>query len=279
MPDIYGSHFEFGGRMSRTYNLWIANISTKRFLQLHGRVDGVTVYNRAQNKRHLVGNSYSNSPVSFDVEIITLDGHGLEKDERREIEKWLFQPNMYQKLYIDVVDDPDGEFSEMIDGERKRLYLNCRFTNPEKIEFNGGIIGYQATLETDSGYWWQDPVTKTFTLNQSDSQANTISFFTDTDIAGFTFPRVTIVVGAQGGAISLTNVSSGSYANAITTNLTNTTPGSTIILDGSTGYINGSNYQRFLGWRFPRIYDGENVFQVAGSVNTISFKFQNRRMF
>lgn len=74
----------------------------------------------------------------------------IEPSERRAIEKWLFNKREYCKLYLDMADDLYGETFEYIDGIRKRNYLNCRFINPEKLEYNGGIVGYKATLEADS---------------------------------------------------------------------------------------------------------------------------------
>ena len=55
--------------------------------------------------------------------------------------------------------------------------------NATHLEYNGGIAGYRATLEVDSGLWWQDPVTYTYQLNHSSaSQGSTITVNVDTDI-------------------------------------------------------------------------------------------------
>ena len=166
MADIYGSHFEYADISSRRYGLIIACVETERFKQTSGSISGVTLFHNGAKKRYLIDDDYSDFPVSYDVEIITDDDGCIGASERRQIEKWLFNKPSYRKFYLDLDDDCNGETYEIIGGERKRLFMNCRFINPEKLEYNGGIIGYRATLEADSGLWWQDAVTKTFNITQ-----------------------------------------------------------------------------------------------------------------
>lgn len=180
VADIYGSHFEYGGISSRRYGLIFANVNTGRNLLVSGTINGVTVNSKRAKKRYLIDDDYSNFPITFDVEFFTTDDHAFGMYERREIEKWLFNKHEYRKLYIDLYDDPHGEFYEIIDGEQKRLYLNCRFVNPERIEQGGMTVGYKATLEADSGLWWQDAVTKSYTLDPSEATQPFILFFNKT---------------------------------------------------------------------------------------------------
>lgn len=182
MADIYGSHFEYGGVSSRLYSLIIVNANTSRMVQLSGAKESVTIFSRIANKRFLVDDDYSSSPISFDVEIITDSDRCLEPVERRQIEKWLFNKRTYRKLYMDNADDEFGETYEYINGQRKRNYLNCRFVNPEKLEGNGGIIGHKVTLEADSNMFWQDAITQTFTVyNRSATSSSNITVHIDTE--------------------------------------------------------------------------------------------------
>lgn len=274
MADIYGSHFEYGGVSSRMYGLLIANMNTSRNLRVSGTINGVTINSKREKKRYLIDDSYSDFPISFDVEILTIDDHGFEMNERREIEKWLFNKHDYRKLYIDYVDDPHGEFYEVIDGEQKRLYLNCRFMNPERIEHGGKTIGYKATLEADSGLWWQDAVTKSFALNPSDN-TRSITVSVDTDLDDYIYPKVTIHMGSSGGDVTITNTTD---SNTRLTKFIGLSASTNVILKGDINYVSGQNYSKFYKMNFPRLVDGDNVFTIMGNVASIDFEFCNRRM-
>lgn len=157
MVDIYECHFEYKGINSRKYDLIIANVNTERFMPICGVKDGAFVFNKASKSRYLVGDSYENTPLSFDIEILTCNGRALDIKSVREIERWLFTNSVFNPLYIDIEDDPFGETYEFVFGCQRRLYFNCRLLAPEKIESDGGIIGFKCTLETDSMMMWQEP--------------------------------------------------------------------------------------------------------------------------
>ncbi len=87
--------------MSRNYGLIIANISTDRLLKLSGDITALTVFNKIDNRRYLIGDDKSGSPLAFDIEIITDDGRGIPQDVRRTVEKWLFNRGRYSRpLYL-----------------------------------------------------------------------------------------------------------------------------------------------------------------------------------
>lgn len=153
--NLYECHFEYDGKFSRDFGLIIANIDTSRFMPITGFKSGSFLYNRKQKCRELMGDSYEDSSLSIELEIVTCGTKHLEKRTVREIEKWLFQNSTFKPMYIDMEDDPYGETYELICGEFKRLYFNCRFIEPEKIESHGGIIGFKCKMETDSMMLWQ----------------------------------------------------------------------------------------------------------------------------
>ena len=277
MADIYGSHFEYGGVLSRQYGLIIAVVSAGRMAKLNGEISGSTVFSKIAQKRYLVGDDMSNSPLSFDVEIVTDNERGIEQSERRAIEKWLFNKHDYRKLYFDMTDDCFGDMSELIDGIRKRLYLNCRFINPEKLEYNGGIVGYRATLEADSNMFWQDAIEKTFTVNNSGaSSTSVISVDVDSDIDDYIYPKVTFTLGSAGGDVIIINNSDDSTRF---TKFVGLSANAQIIMKGELNYISGENYQKFSTRNFVRLLDGTNNLTIRGNVKSITFEFQNRRNF
>lgn len=275
MADIYGSHFEYGGIMSRQYGLIIANVDSERFLKLSGDITGITVFNKIDRRRYIVGDSLSDYPLSFEIEIITDDERCINKDEKRAIEKWLFNRGCYKKLYFDEADDCLDDMSEIVNGTKKRLYLNCRFVNPEKIEDAFGVIGYKATLEADSGMFWQDPTIYTYELsNTTEGSTSTISIEVDSDIDDYIYPNVTFTLGSSGGDVIIIN---NSDDNTRLTKFTGLSANATITMKGDINYISGQNYNKFSTRNFVRLLDGVNGLTVHGDVASITIEFQNRR--
>lgn len=177
MLNLYECHFQYNDVYSRDYGLIIANIETSRFMPIVGAKKGEFLFNRKQKATELMGDNYEDTPLSIEIEIVTCNSDPLDLRTIREVERWLFQNSKFRPLFIDMDDDPYGETYELINGDFKRLYLNCRFMNPEKIESRGGIIGFKCTLETDSMMMWQEPQTYAFAIGdpiytgtQSDSR-------------------------------------------------------------------------------------------------------------
>lgn len=156
MIEIYGKHFIYNDVYSRDFGLIIANVDTSREEHIAGVKSGKFIFNRATKTRTLIGDDYADTPLSFDIDIVTCNGRALEFKKVRQIEKWLFENSLFKKLYIDPADDPYGETSELVYGSEKRLYFNCRFLGAEKLSYNGGVVGFRCTLETDSKMLWQD---------------------------------------------------------------------------------------------------------------------------
>ena len=273
--DFGGCHFEYAGINSRLYGLIFANATTPRVVKIAGDGESQTIYDRRNHRQYFVGSDYSDAPITFEAEIISESERGLEQHMRREIERWLFCQNDYQKLYIDSADDVFSDTVEIIDGFQKRLYLNCRFVNAEKLEYNGGIVGYKFTVECDSRMAWQDSITKVFELNLLSSGAmGYIVINLDTDINDYTYPRVNIQMGEYGGRLLIYNNSDSENRFVRFENLD---PNEEFEMNGEINYISGNNYSKFLTHNFPRLLSGENKLTILGNVIKISFEWQNRR--
>lgn len=275
MADIYGSHFEYAGKMSRQYGLIIATIGTERMLQLGGTKESISLFSKKAKRQYLMDDDYSGAMLSFDIEFVTDNERLLELSERRAIEKWLFNKREYCKLYFDIADDLYGETFEYIDGARKRNYLNCRFVNPEKLEYNGGIVGYKATLEADSNMFWQDAIEKSYSVgNAYEDISSVISVTVDSDIDDYVYPKVTINMGGVGGDIIISNNSDDSTR---LTKFVGLSPYATIVMKGELNYVSGQYYEKFAKQNFIRLLDGENKLTVMGNVDSMKIEFQNRR--
>lgn len=275
MADLSGSHFEYAGISSRTYGLITANVETTRYVNIGGEIEGVSIFNKKNHKRYLIDDDYSSSPLSLELDIVTEDGRGIEYSQRRKIEKWLFNRGQYKKFYLDTGDDCYGETTDLVDGDYKRLYLNCRFINPTRLEYNGGIVGYRVTLEADSCMWWQEPVTKTYELNLAN--ANSVGYITvpiDSDLDDYIYPKIKITAGNVVSQVSIINTTDDSVRETL---VSMPAARSSVTIYGDTGLVVGGAYPTIDNRVFPRLLDGENSLVVKGCVSSIEVTFQNRR--
>lgn len=279
--DIYGSHFEYDGVSSRDYGLIIVNLNTERYLSVGGEGVASTVFNAKANKRYIIDSDESNSPVEFDIEIITDTQRSLFREEVIEISSWLFNKKSYKKLYFDMADDTNGETFEIINGEVKRLYMNCRFVNPEKIERDGSVVGFKVTIETDSNMFWQDPIEEVLVYNHKHGWSGSSKIITiDTDYPGYTLPVVTVLPHpdmAMGGRILIRN--SADLDGYYEVNVKYFGKNATVTMDSSIRYIGGTNVRSDYNPNFLRLLSGENRIVVGGAMGSLKVKYQNRRFF
>lgn len=274
--ELSGNYFIYSGISSRTYGLVFANGTTTRTTRLSGSIESMTVHNNKEHRNYYIGESFDESALLFDIEVITDDDHVLDVAECREIEKWLFRKNGYRKLYIDSDCDFVGETYELVDGELKQLYLNCRFVNPEKIESRGGTVGFKFTVECDSSMAWQDPITCMFSFSDHNSGSdNIVSVNVDTDLQDYVYPKVRITVGGEGGDIAITNESDDETR---ITSFVGLSPNIVLTMRGyDSNYISGDNYKKFSSRNFIRLLDGVNNIAILGDIAEIEFEFQNQR--
>lgn len=274
--DLSGSYFEYNGTTSRKYGLIFGNVETEQFQKMAGEISSSVIFNKKDNRNYFIGESFEDSPIQFEAEIVTDNDQTINRFDRREIERWLFHQPNYCKLYTDMDCDTYGEAYELVNGVQKRLYLNCRLVDPEKIEGNGGLAGYRFTVECDSCMAWQDEVAYEFSLsNSTTTSSSTIHVNVDTDMNDYVYPKVTIQTGSSGGDIQIINLTDSSTR---ATSFVDLSPNVTIIMRGEgINYISGDYYQKFSNKNFIRFLDGENNIVVTGNVAKISFEFQNRR--
>lgn len=274
MVDIYDSYFEYGGKLSREYGLIIASMDTSRNLRLSGDISAVTIFNKRNTRNYLVDLEYKDSPISFDVEFFTDDQTPMSRETMRAVEKWLFQRGRYQKLYIDKESDCNFQTVEIIDGKEKRLYFNCRFSNPERIESDSGVIGYKATLENDSAFLWQDPIVKRLSGHGAE-EPYIVTVDTDTD--DYTYPKITFRLNESMSRALIVNLTDDNETRA--TEIINPPADTNIVIDSELNYISGVSTEDGAAIQtFPRLLDGENEVIVYGDVDWVEFEFQNRRM-
>lgn len=275
MPDIYGSSFTYGTGDSDTYGLIIASGNSGRFIGVSGEIKPATIFNRKAKKNYLIIDDYSDSPLSFDVDIVTADATVLTTAQQRAIVKWLFNRHNYRQLRLD-------EWECVLSGgspydDPTHMYLNCRFLNPEKIEGSNGVFGYKCTLECDAPVIWKDPVSRTFTFsNTTSSSTNSISMAIDCDFDDYIYPEVKVTMGSTGGNFIIINTTDDSTRY---TKFVNMTASSSVTMKGEINMVSGDYYEKFENQNFVRLLDGTNTLTVNGDVASVKITYQDRRAF
>lgn len=267
-----GCHFQYGNFNSSEHGVIFAHCNTKSYDNLMGNVSSSYLFNRRDKVKYIIADNYEDSPITFDAEIISDDFRAFSSQEERAIEKSLFNKPDYRKLYVDINDACASGAYEIIDGQQKMFYFNCRFRNPIKLEDGSGLtVGYQFSIECDSCMAWQDAIEKTFTLSGGNE---IITVQTDTDIGGYTYPEVTINIGSTGGDIIIVNTTDD---ESRLTKFNNLTANISLIMKGNFNYVSGQNYEKFEHQNFIRLLDGNNSISITGDVVSIKFKWRNRR--
>lgn len=260
--------FTYAGIYSGDYDLIFANVDSSAINQLSGEISGQTVFNKRTKQRYLVGDDYSNSPISFDIDIVTKNASFINEYNRREIEKWLFNRHSYRRLDID-------NSCEGVDSDIKNVFMMCRFVSPRYIETAYGIIGYNVTVELDSGWAYEEETIEEYTFTDGDSSTmNLFSINVDTDIDDYIYPRVDVTMGSTGGSFIMVNQTDNSSRF---TSITNIAGGGSVAMRGDINYISGNHYSDFAHSNFVRLLDGKNNFTITGNVVRVKFTWNNRR--
>lgn len=297
--DLYGHHFIYAGIPSRaavrggTADLIIANVDTSRYTNVIGETETKSVFNRHNKRKYLTSVLYDSSPIEFDIEILAEEP--LDPYEMREIEKWLFNQKRYRSLYVDMEDikyDGLDTVNNQVIGE----YLNCIFLNAKKIEGNGGIMGWNCTIQCDCPMAWQDKSIVVFSTEDAPrvgeegytyqiptggSSQRVVEVIVDTDINDYTYPTVTIET-VSNEDTSIVNLSDSATRITEFVKFSNSASVSTIIMDGELNQLSGSGsagdyYSAFSKRNFIRLKDGVNKIALSDNIKYISFEWQNMR--
>ena len=267
--DFYGKHFIYANKSSRDYDLLVTSVSSSVFKSLNGTDKTQNFYGRKSWKNYHLGTSWDDSPPSFTLEVSRQTP--LNQSELKEIEKWLFNRSSFAKFYIDQEDDYTSETTEIIDGQEKRLYLNCKMRNPSKLYYDGGIVGFSFTMECDSGFAHQDEITVEYAAGDG---ASSVDIQSDFDCPGYIYPRIVLQVGSTGGTVSIVNSVDDP---ARLTTFVGVSPNEQIVINSAVNYVSGDNYTKFVGCNFPRLIDGENTFVFSGDIASAAITWSNMR--
>ena len=172
-----------------------------------------------------------------------------------------------------MFDDFECESYELVDGVPKRTYLNCRFINPEKLEYNGGVVGYKFTVECDSYLAWQEPVAAVYEINP-ESGGVCIEVTVDTDSNDYVYPEVVVTTGSNCVGLQIVNeTDSPSRITSFVGDIQDTV----IRMNPSVGFVTDGYYDLFVKKNFVRLLDGDNTLYITGDVVSVQIAWQNMR--
>lgn len=257
-------HFTYGDYDSRKHNLVFGHFDTDEFTNMYGEVETRHIFNRRAVSFSYIGDNYEDAGLEIEIDIVNICGEPLTREERREVESALFHGNKYHKLYLDQDDDEQGLCFDIVNGEPKRLYLNCRLVSPRKIfDAEDRVIGYTCILECDHHMFWQDPISVVY-----DGELTT-TITIDTDQRGYTYPELH-VKGASG-AFTFVNLTDDPARE------TKIEYDGDFDLIGNMNYLTRAAYEKFTTKYFPRLVNGENEIKITGSFEECTLVYQNSR--
>lgn len=270
MIDLYGCYFLYGGFDSSIYGLGITNVDTERIRYLQSTQNINTVRSK-RNQRHLLTNvAYDESPMSFDMEITTLDGSVINPIDITMIERSLFNRKSFTEF---------APYQEFFDKD-PMLHFNCILTNAERIETDGGIVGYKFVVTTDSVMAWSAKQEYTIEIpvqegddEEDDPVAFSFVIKASSDMNDYIYPEVTFTTGDVGGDVTLYNNTDDATRF---TSFLSLPPNTSFTMRSDINHITNSMYQFFSDRNFIRLLDGDNSFFIMGDIISISFEFYNR---
>lgn len=134
--------FEYNGVNSDKYNLMLVYESSSFGAVLTGaEYEAVTDVLPKVSDQLLYGLKYAEKPLSFDIEILSIDTE-IPIDKINEIKEWLFGQDGYKRFV--TVD------------ERRNYYLDAIIIPNEDVLDVQGLRGFRCTLQNASGFWYKD---------------------------------------------------------------------------------------------------------------------------
>lgn len=259
MFDLYGCYFMYGDFNSEDYDLVFGNMDTSRLMALEASKNINTVRSRKHNVHYVNRVSYVDEPISFEAEIFTKDATPIMPEDMATIERALFGRHSYTKLY------------QIFPHEDNRTYINCILTNPEKIESTAGVVGYKFVVNTDSVMAWEEQNTQEVVFDGNDTQ---FTIIVKSDLNDYIYPEVEFEVGTSGGDITLYNDTD----DATRFTSFSSVPASTsFTMKGAINHLTDGMYDYFTDRNFIRLVNGENNFYFTGDLDSVTFKFNNRK--
>jgi hypothetical protein len=269
---LFVNNFEYDGINSKKYGLFFGHVDTERLKQICGNLEYNQVFYPSLNRQEIHGVNKDEFPLSFDLEIISAEP--ISYWSAKEIKKWLFNLPTYKKLYASRVKD---KTIEKINGEEKRRYVECIFTNPEAMFYADGLHGWKCTCILSSGWAFQDEIEITHGFDDPTIETEII-IPVDSDNNDYIYPSFSMVTDNSSAKmnIQLKNKSNNSRVMEI-----EGVPANTVIsVLSDIGTIKDDTEQSLYGFlkdqKFLRLVNGDNIISVKG-ITSLTIRYQNVR--
>lgn len=267
---LFTGYYIYDGINSSRYHLLFASLDTERLTQICGSLNYSTEYYKGLKRHEIHSKKWDDSPLSFDVEI--LSEYPIDDIAARKIKRWMFNASSWKKLYEDY--GAKKSLDEVIDGQLKRSYVECVFTNPYEVRKSGHLFGWKCTCILATPMAIQDAIGKTYT-----DFSDNIILSTSSDIDEYIYPYIEIKVGNSSIStdIAIKNITDNNRAMRIN----NITADATLYIDCGVGSIidssNNSYYDKLKDQRFLRLLQGDNKLSVTGDIDSIKFVWNNMK--
>lgn len=260
---LSGNYFNYNHQPSAMWGLFFAQVELTPDRRRTGGPAYSTQYNQLSHRHFLQQDTWA-EPLSFETEIVS--DRVLTDAEVSEVYHWLFHEKSFRKL-------------EILSDEYEGVYLNCVFHAVEEIQ--GGVggkygaVGFKATVLCDAPWGWEDGEA-VYEAAQIGAQ---MAFENPSACKGYLYPEVILQTGAQGGAITMQNLTDQSRLTGFT-GLTAAPHTITLLpetLEVRSTLSTEPVYNAF-NKNFFRLLPGLNRFAVTGDVQKLTFQYRIARL-
>lgn len=265
---LFAGYYIYDGINSSRHHLLFANLDTDRLSQICNKLTYNTEFYKGLNRYELHGRQWDDSPLSFDVEIIS--EYPIDDFSAQNIKRWMFNAPTYRKLYEDY--GAKKSLDEIVQGQIRRTYVECVFYNPIEIRKSGNLFGWKCTCMLAEPMAKQDEIEDTYT-----DLSDEITLNVNSDYNGYIYPYLEVKAGH-------TSVSTDILIKNVTDNnrsmqIKGVTANATLYIDCAVGSIidssGNSYYDKLTDQKFLRLLQGKNEVQVEGDIDSLKFVWNN----
>lgn len=265
---LFTGYYIYDGINSSRYHLLFANLDTERLTQICNNINYSAEFYKGLNRYEIHGRNWDDSPLSFDVEI--LSEYPIDDIAAKKIKRWMFNSPTWKRLYEDY--GAAKSLNEVVDGEVKRTYVECVFSNPYEIRPSGNLFGWKCTCTLASPMATQEAIE-----TQISDFAENINLEVGSDYNGYIYPYLEIKAGNSSPSTDITikNITDNNRSMQVKS----VTADSVLYVDCSVGSIIDSSansyYEKLVDQRFLRLLQGKNEIQITGDIDYIKVKWNN----
>lgn len=256
---FYGKSFIFDSVPSDNYGLFISNIDAQSINKTMGNT-AVEIYEKKIYRR-ATPYFYGSTPIQrLSFPMSAFSEREMTSDEFQIVQRWLFSSRTYKRLQI-------------VQEDMQSVYFNCIMNSPQIVRAGNMIQGFECTVECDSPFAYNFPVTTTYSFTGTVVNS-TKTFYNSSDDKGtYLYPNLVVTVNTFGGNVSITNLDdSGRQFSfvSLSANEVLTINNGFQTISSSTGLKRLGNFNK----KFLRLIPGVNRLTISGNVSSVAMTTQ-----